>query len=115
MRTREDQPRYLVYFGLGSAVLSDEDQSGAAICYIQNDRIAAPRLDWLHSDDEKFTDGLVKVLDTQLRADFGRRKFKAELSSARVDVGQGHGIEREPKLDWRYEDKLHTCLARAKG
>jgi hypothetical protein len=103
-----------MYFGGGFAVLADEDQSGAAICYIQNHRLATPRLDWLHSDDEKFADRLVKILDAQLRTDFGCREFEAELSSTRVNIGQGHSIGRESKLGWRYEDKLHVCRARAK-
>jgi hypothetical protein len=54
-------------------------------------------------------------LDTQLRADLGRSKFKAELSSARVNVSQRHRIGRESKLGWRYGYKLHICLVRANG
>lgn len=86
MGPRENETRCHGYFRLGSAVLADQDQSGSAICHIKNNRVATPSVDWLHSDSEKFPHGLVEILDAQLRADFGRSKFKAELSSARVNV-----------------------------
>ncbi|HLG84117.1 MAG TPA: hypothetical protein VKY22_24155 [Bradyrhizobium sp.] len=58
-------------FHSGSIVLADQDPSGFAICDVQNDRLSAPRLDWLHSDDEEFH-RLIGILKPQLQADLRR-------------------------------------------
>jgi len=70
---------------------------GAAVCYIQNNRLAAPSHDRVHSGNEKFANRLVEILEAQLRADFGRSEFKAEPRSACVNASQCDGIRGEPK------------------
>lgn len=112
-RPREDEARCDRNFRCGSTVLAYQDQPGSAISHIKNNRLATPSFDWLHCDDEKFTHGLVEILETQLRAYLGGSKLQTELSRAFVNTGQRHRIGREAKLGWRKHDKLHMRLLRA--
>lgn len=98
MRPREDNPGSQGYFRVVPAILANQDQSGAAIGDVQNDRLTAPGSYWLHANDEKFTHGLVEILNAQLRTDLGRGKREAELPGAGVNGGQCHGIGLEAKL-----------------
>src|SRR6185295_9645987 len=76
LRLHEQKARYHGYFCVGAAILADDDQSCAAISHTQDDGLALPCLDWFHSDDEKFTDRLVKILKPQLRSHLCCRKSK---------------------------------------
>src|SRR6185295_9348182 len=71
--------------------------------------------DRLHSDDEKFTDRLIKILKPELRSDLGRRKSKPELSRARIDVRQRRGLGLKAEFGHRYCNKRHVHFRGADG
>src|SRR5206468_4162045 len=66
-------------------------------------------------DGEKLSNGLVEILDAQLGADFGPRKFDAGLSSAGVKIGQGYGFGRKPQLRRRDQNQFRHRLVGSKG
>ena len=102
-------------FVLGAAILADEDQSRSAIGDGQNDRIAVPRPDRRHSDDEKFTDRLVKILQPQLRTDLGRRKSKTQLLGAGINLRQRRSLALKAECGHRDSKQLHARSAERKG
>src|SRR6266568_2058591 len=102
------------YLCVAATMLADEDQSCSAISHSQNDGLALPRLDRLHSD-EKFTDRLVKILKPKLRSDLCCRKSKTQLLRARIDVRQRRGIGLKAEFGRRHGNKLYICFPGAKG
>src|SRR3954471_9923892 len=111
----KDEPGRHGHFRLGSPILTDKDQSSTAIGYIENDRLAVPCLDRLHTDGEKLSHGLIEILDAQLGTDFGPRKFDAGLASASVEIGQGYGFGRKPELRRRDQNQFRLRLVGSKG
>jgi len=98
-----------------AAILADENESRSAIGYIQDDGGARPRPDWLHSDDEKFTDRLVEILQPQLWPDFCRRKSETQLFGARKNVRQRRSIGLKAEFGCLHRKKLYVCFRAAKG
>ncbi len=58
---------------------------------------------------------LVKILKPKLSSDLRRRKSKAQLLSARIDLSQRSCIGLKAELDRRHCEKLHVCLRSAEG
>ena len=101
------------YCGVSTAILADEDKSGSAIGYAQNDLLAGPGLDRVHSNGEKFTHGLVKILKPQLRADLCCCNPQTEPLRARVNCGQGHSVRNEAKRGRRYGNEIDLLFSGA--
>jgi hypothetical protein len=100
---------------VGAAILADEDESRAAIGYIQDDGGALPGPDGLHSDDEKFTDRLVKILKPQLWSDFCSRQAETQAFGARIDVRQQRSVGPKAQFGCRHREKLDARCRGANG
>src|SRR3954453_5595416 len=81
---------------IGAAILADEDESRAAIGYIQDDGGTLPGPDWLHSDDEKLADRLVEILKPQLWSDFCSREAETLVWGARRCLPATPGRSESP-------------------
>lgn len=100
---------------IGAAILADENESRAAIGYIQDDGGALPGPDWLHSDDEKFADRLVEILKPQLWSNFCSREAETQAFGARIDVRQQRSVGSKAQFGRRHREKLHACCRGADG
>ena len=119
MRPNEYEAGRRGYFCIGAAVLANEDETCSSVHEDKSDRRTRPSFHRSHSDVEKFTDWLIKVLQSRLRTNFGRRRRKAAFLRARVDVrqrrftrhaklGSGHNDEVKVEFD-RLQYKCGPC------
>ena len=76
MGSGENETRCNGYIRFGSTILADPDQSGHAVCHIQNNRLVAHLVGGA-IPMMRIADRLVEILDAQLREHFVRSKFKA--------------------------------------
>ena len=105
MRPNEYEAGRRGYFCIGAAVLANEDETCSSVHEDKSDRRTRPSFHRSHSDVEKFTDWLIKVLQSQLRTNFGRRRRKAAFLRARVDVRQRR-FTRHAKLGSGHNDEV---------
>jgi hypothetical protein len=89
----------------GKTIVAAEPQAAPDVRDVEHARATARVSDRFHADEHPLVQGLILVLQTQLRTDFGRAELETELDRPLVDLATG-GTIREAELRDRDVDEI---------